>query len=183
MALDTTVGGSDARAYASATDLDAYATDYGRTIPSTADTAAKESALRQGALMLGFYAPRWPGSRANSTQALDWPRANAAYRDRSPIGSSIIPREVIDANCEAAIYALANPDSTTSVIEGLRTKREQVGSVVTEFFAPDSGSPARDTISVIDDLLSRLLTDAAASTGSGSTSTPKGFTLAGGSNA
>ena len=192
MALNTETAGAEARAYASATDLDAYATDFARPLVDASgnavtETADKESALRQGQLLLGYYATRWPGKRATETQALDWPRAEATYLDKTAIGSGVIPREVRDANCEAAIHALANPESVRTVVTGLTTKRVQAGDLSREYFEPKDGTgPVRATFTALDDLLGRLLTPKATSTatsggGTGTATQAKGFLLAGSS--
>ena len=188
MALDTTIGGEHTRAYASVTDLDSYVVDYGRSLVDASgnqvtDTAAKESALRQGALLLGFYATRWPGKRASETQAMDWPRENATYRDKTAIGSGVIPREVIDANCEAAIHALQSPEEVRSVISGQRIRKVDGSAASVEFFETTSENATvapRSTFTTIDDLLSRLLVDTSTtSTGSGAATLGGGFLLAG----
>ena len=186
MALNTDIGGQEARAYASVTDLDGYVADYGRSLvdangAAVSGTADKEQALRQGALLLGFYAPRWPGQRASAEQAMDWPRANATYRDNSAISPSVIPREVKDANCEAAIYALSSPEEVRAAINGQRIKSVNGSQGSVEFFDTTADSAAispRITFTVVDDLLSRLLVDAKTSTGSGA-ATSGGFLFAG----
>ena len=189
MALVTEPGNAEARAYASVTDLDAYVADYGRSLVDASgnqvtDTAVKEIGLRQGTLFLGFYATRWSGQRASQTQALDFPRINATYRDRSPISSSIIPREIMDANCEAAIQALANPTAFNALVSGREVRREQAGSLSVEYFQSVAGEVGRDTFTAVDDLVSRLLTTDVAATGTGAATGTAGrsFTLAGGSD-
>lgn len=184
MALNTEIGGPDAKAYATVAELDEYVADYGRALvdangAEVTDTGAKEVALRQGALLLGFYAVRWPGRRSTGTQRLDWPRTAATYRDSTPIDMATIPAEVKDANCEAAVRALSNPTAVNAVINGLQTKRTQAGTLSVEYFAPEAGAEPRTIFTALDDLLDRLLTvDKSATTGT-STGSQGGFLIAG----
>ena len=163
MTLIVDPGSAEARAYASVEELQAYASDYGHSLIDGEGNAYSESALeqalRQGAILLAGYAPRFPGQRASSSQRMDWPRSNAKYRDGSAIASDDIPAIVKDANCEAALRALSNPDDIRSVISGLRVKKQEAGPVSIEYFDSDEATDLRATLTAVEDLLAALLLD------------------------
>ena len=186
--LDTEAGSADARAYATVAELRVYATDYGRSLTepdgtdlsadTPANTAKLEVYLRQGTLLLGYYADRWPGQRATGTQRLDWPRVNAVYLDKSPIDSATVPGIIKDANCEAALHAIANPTQIRSVVSGQTIKSVDAKGVKVEYFATAEGQVARATFTALDDLLSRLLTKEV--TQDTTTTTKKAWLVSGG---
>ena len=188
--LDTDVGGPNARAYATADELRAYAADYGRALtmaggtdlaPVTdANTTQLEIALRQGALLLGYYADRWTGRRANAAQRLDWPRVSATYADGSPIDSATIPVVVKDANCEAAIHALANPEQIRAVVSGQVIKKVNAQGVEVEYFQTPEGQVARATFTALDDLLTRLLKPEVTAANTGTATAKRAWLLSGG---
>lgn len=79
------------------------------------------------------------GDRATSTQALEWPRTGTDYAD------TVLPATLVSATIELAFsYAPAfavgatidplNPDTTAA-----RLKREKVGPLESEWFAPATG--------------------------------------------
>lgn len=165
MTLNVTPGDADARAYATVAELKTYAGDYGHALVDGSGNAysdtALEQALRQGAVLLGLYAPRWPGQRSTAAQRMDWPRINATWRDGQSIDGTDIPSVVKDANCEAALRALTNPTDIRTVVDASRrVKKTQAGDAVIEYFDIPEGSAARSTLTAVEDLLAGLLKDA-----------------------
>ena len=181
MALNVEVGDAEARAYASVDEFKAYAGEYGHALTDTEGNAYSdtfiEQNLRQGAILLAGYAPRFPGQRATTTQRLDWPRSGATYRDGSAIDSTSIPALIKDANCEAALYAIANPLDVRTSLTGQRIRKRQAGDVSIEFFEGDTSEAQRTTLTAVEDLLaSILLDDSVAET---TTKKAKAFLIAG----
>lgn len=189
MALDTTVGSSTAEAYASVEDFDAFLTKRNLTLrdaegQAVTDETAKEALLRNGATELRGYALRFPGQRASGTQSLDWPRTNAAYRDKTPIATDAIPLEVVVANMEAAFEIAANPDALRAVAGGQQVKKEQAGALVTEFYESKDGALPQSAFTSVEKTLTPILLDpptAATGTGSGAART-SGFIFSGDSS-
>ena len=190
MALDVTVGSSTAEAYASVENFDAFLTKRNLTLrdaegQAVTEETAKEALLRNGATELRGYALRFPGQRATATQSLDWPRQNAAYRDRTPIASNAVPLEVVIANMEAAFEIAANPDALRAVATGQQVRKEQAGSLVTEFYESKDGAVPQSAFTSVEKTLAPILLDpptAASGTGSGSTARTSGFILSGDSS-
>lgn len=145
MALITETGSAsaDSESLASVADADGYFSNRGITTWATLSTGEKEQALRRGCDYLGMaYRGRLSGYRVNDVQALDWPR-HYVPRVGSVDGtayypSSTVPREVVHANCEAAIRAAAG-----ELIEDLEPQvaSEEVGPLKTTYF--QGGSRAK----------------------------------------
>lgn len=165
-------GKADAVAMASAATADAYFT--ARAITAwTGTTTAKEAALIRGwQYVENAYRGRWKGSRTHREQSLAWPRmsgvtfgddlSGAIYdQDGHFIESDEIPQQVVDANCEAALLVVQGVDLEPRLARGgaVRRKKVKAGPVESETEYADSAS-ARDRITVIEGLLSGLVTSA-----------------------
>jgi hypothetical protein len=94
---------TDADTYASVADLDAYATNYGVTLPTT--TAEKETLLRKAMDYLARYTEKWKGTRVDDTQSLDWPRSGV-YVDGVLRAEDEIPRELFYAQLSLSVAAI-----------------------------------------------------------------------------
>lgn len=162
MALITETGSAsaDSESLASVADADSYFANRGITTWATLSTAEKEQALRRGCDFLGqTYRGRWAGYRVNTVQALDFPRYMMPLSDAVYGGfgvaayypSDAVPRELVYANCEAAIRAAAG-----ELIEDLEPQvaSEEVGPLKTSYF--QGGSRAKK-FPAIDKLLQPFL--------------------------
>ena len=196
--VETGTGVADARSYATVAQLDAYAADFGASLVDASGTAipavvlgpdgtpaandpgtlAREDLLRQGCRALGRYADRFSGKRASGAQVLDWPRQNAKYLDGTDIPSSTIPREIIDANCELAIFAGSNPTAFRTIVSGRQIKAQRLDGLEREYFQSAEGSAVRDIVSTVDDILRPLLKEPPS--GSSTQARTTGFILVGG---
>lgn len=113
---------------------DAYFGARGYTIWISLQLAEKQQALvRATDYMNAMF--NWNGSRATTTQRLDWPRKNVTLHDVD-VASDEIPNLVKDACCELAIRAAAGPllldpavDSTGRLLGKIV---ERIGPVETE---------------------------------------------------
>lgn len=121
MALDTTLGGAEAESFATVPDLTAYAAKMNVTIEG--DVAAQEAALRSSAMFLNS-SWSWVDGPATETQALSFPSSS------SP---DLIPKRIIQAQCELTLEVLAGAD-LFSLSSARRIKREmsKVDGAVTE---------------------------------------------------
>ena len=145
LTVETGTGAANSESYASVADADTYHTLRGNTnwiddVDMT--TAAKEAALRRATdYMNQAYRMRWNGNRINTTQALDWPRANVPQRDFSLTGftsyyaTDSIPVEVKNACMELAFRAAAG-ELAGDLTQGI--KREKVDVLEVEY---DNYSP------------------------------------------
>lgn len=119
-------GLSDAEAYASVADLDAYVTDFGLTL-ATSSTAEKEVALRIAARdMDAQYKLRWKGERTTADQFLDWPRTGVLTRDGRYIEEAPLPTNLKRANIELAIRSRDGDTLTPDVTNPGNIKREKI---------------------------------------------------------
>lgn len=152
MTLVTTPGVSDADSYVSATEADAYFVARGVTT-WIGTTAQKEVALRRGTSYVeNAYSNRWVGSRATRDQALAWPRVDGSWQsgkvdvlydgDGFPIGSSVVPVQVKNATCEAALLVLTGVDLEPTLTRGNAVKRTKnvVGSITQEIEYQDGAT-------------------------------------------
>lgn len=143
-------GLSTAESYISVADAGTRHTNLGNTAWTGTD-AVKESALRRATqYMLQAYRGNWQGTRMNSTQALDWPRAWVSV-DGYAVATNIVPTEVANACADLALRALSadlNADLSPPVI------REKVGPIETEYAAY---GPERTRYPAIDMMLAPYL--------------------------
>jgi hypothetical protein len=165
MTLIVTPGADDAESYASIETINDYAVKRGASFPITGEdapataaaiVAAEAAARRATAWIDGEYGPMFIGTAASASQALEWPRTGAWFRGEE-LPSDTIPRQIVEATCEAAIRELAEPGSMSPDMDrGGRIKRERVeGAVEVEYM---DGAPAGTDRPLIDGKLSALLT-------------------------
>lgn len=158
-------GKADADAYASLATINAYATAHGLPFVITGGTneADAEAAARRAFTWLnGSFRSSFTGRRTHGrSQAGEWPRSNAHDNQCPPeyIANDVIPQEIIDAQCEAAIREKASPGSLSpDVTPGKIKQAVRVGQVAVEY-AIGSGTAReqRPVIAVINDILGPLL--------------------------
>ncbi len=70
---------------------------------------------------------QFAGERTSASQLLAWPRVGIACVD-----SAIVPQAVVDAQCELALAFIRNYLTANDDLRGVRSSRQQVGSIVTE---------------------------------------------------
>ncbi|MGX5220235.1 DnaT-like ssDNA-binding protein [Pseudomonas segetis] len=119
------VPGADS--YSTVAELDAYATNYGVTIPD--DDAAKESVLRRAYLEMN--AMPWKGEPVSMDQTGAWPRYDVC-RGRFILPSNSIPPSVKQGQMALAAEIhgddLVDPDTKQGAIT-----REKTGPLETEY--------------------------------------------------
>lgn len=95
--IEDGTGKADAESFATAADLVSYAAKYGVAVPAT--EPEQEALLRRSAVQMQVMT--WKGCRANSDQALSWPRKDAV------VDGEILPSNYIPARIEYGQMALA----------------------------------------------------------------------------
>ena len=137
--VEDTTGLPTANAYVAVATVDAYFVDRNNVTWAGAVTADKQAAILSATRYIdGRYRALFKGYRKTRTQALEWPRL--AVLDDFGWPFALVPQDVLDATCEAALRALSGaltPDLTRS---GL-TKEEQVGPLRTVYMDAASGLP------------------------------------------
>lgn len=158
LTVEDGTGLADADAFVSLTDCDAYHTARGNSAWTGTD-ADKESAIRRATAFM-TYAFTWKGFPLNGRdQALAWPRSGVTDNDGYYVAVDEVPREVVDATCEAALRELESPGSLyPDVTLTDRVKSEQVGPLRVEYFANAmSAEASRLVVTIIRDLVRGLL--------------------------
>lgn len=80
---------------------------------------------------------QFTGERTSADQLLAWPRTGI-----SGVDSSTVPQDVVDAQCELALAFVRSDLTLNDDNRGVRSSRQQVGSIVTETVY-DGRAPAR----------------------------------------
>ena len=130
-------GKADANAYASVADGDAYHEGHLYASAWTAaPTGNKEKALVMATRLIDAEF-RFQGVKANTEQALQWPRAECRDPDGAQdLASDAVPKAVVDATCEMARELLVKDRTAAPAGEGL--KYLNVGSTQTGYDKTDT---------------------------------------------
>lgn len=159
--VETGVGSDTAESFASVADCDSYFSLRGLTNWATLSTNEKEQALRRATdYMQQAYRERWSGTRASSSQALDWPRYDVPVKDLPGsfsssnvyFASNAVPAEVKTACIMLALRAAAGdlaPDL------GSQKAKVKIGPIETEYVA---GTRQTTKFQAVDHLLQPFFT-------------------------
>ena len=142
MALNATVGASDANSYVTVAEANAY---FRHRLHSEDwdDADAPDSALVTASRMLDWYV-KWKGWRSSTTQAMLWPRTEVLRRDGTSVDDDIIPPEVKTATYELAFSSLAESRVGDDPLAGI--EQLKAGSLMIKADSGDYDSTALDTI-------------------------------------
>ncbi|WP_426287543.1 DnaT-like ssDNA-binding protein [Luteibacter sp. E-22] len=144
-------GKSDAEAYISVADADAYFSARGNEAWAALDTTSKEQALRKGSdYMAGTYGPQWKGERVSTTQALDWPR-KCVRVGCFDLPSTAVPSAVARANAEMAVRSIGGD---LQADQSSQVKQETVGPITVVY---SDGARQGVKYAAVDGLLGALL--------------------------
>jgi len=120
--VENGTGLADAESYISVADASAYHDKRGNTTWADMSEPEMEQSLRRATdYLVQVYRLRWNGTRVNSVQSLDWPRAFVLREDFNYSGingyttiggnyyypSNVVPNEVKNACAEMALKASA----------------------------------------------------------------------------
>jgi hypothetical protein len=178
-------GLANAESYVSVADCVTYAANRALTFSDT-DMAAAEAAMRRATSAIdNRFRSRFVGYRTRRhSQALEWPRTGAYYYtpqagdmpfgmlggygygygygyglyEYDQIDAGVIPVEIKNAVCEAAVRELAVPGALAPDLDrGNAIRTMKAGSVQIEY---EAGAPRTTVFLAIDQALSGLLTPA-----------------------
>lgn len=158
MPLIATPAASDADAYATLAEADAYHAAIGNATWTGTD-AAKEAAIRRATQWLdGRYRGSFPGLPVRGRlQALEWPRSDVSDINEFAVPSDAIPREIVAATAEAALRELVTPNSLTpDYVAASAVTREKVGPLEVQYSETGGSASVRPIVTVIDEILSGL---------------------------
>ena len=108
----------------------------------------------------GQYGGRWPGTRGDTTQALDWPRSGVVDQDGFDRSSTTVPPEIENAVSEIAFADNAGTDinPTSTETGALRSESVAVEGAVKESKSYFEGtSQTYPTLPKVENALRRLL--------------------------
>jgi hypothetical protein len=151
MALDTTIGASNADSYATLAEYEARAVVMGWALADT--NAANEINLRRAAISIDATY-EWVGMKQYQFQARDWPRLVNQLVDGWPIDPDTVPQAIKNAQMEMAYLIQGGADPLATYTGGI--KRQKVDVIEVEY-AGASGRPRYDAV---DRLLSGYVTAA-----------------------
>lgn len=155
-----------AESYVTVAEALAYHANRDNSTWSAASTASQEASLRKAtAYVDGKYRPRWKGKRVQAAvQPLEWPRFGVRMDGAAPypthfammpgffdlLSTTLIPQQLKDATCEAALRALAG-DLMADM--DMTKQREKIGPIETWY----TSARIATEYPAIDNLLSGLL--------------------------
>lgn len=144
----------DAQSFASVADFDAYCTANALVMDPAPDEAAKELLLARGTRYIELlYSQRMKGMKLTKEQALSYPRSGVSI-DGFDVAEDEIPQQLIDAVCEAAYRYFSGELIEDIDANAGNIKREKIGPLETEYFAPASPLVR---FRIIDLLMAKLL--------------------------
>ena len=154
LVVEDGTGLSNANAYISVTEADAYFTARNNSVWSSKTTPEKEAAILYATSFLdsNFY---WLGHIAVTDQALGWPRILVYDREGRSLDSNSVPVRVKDATAELALEAL-DKSLSPSLARGGDVKRQKVASLEIEYF--EKASSIR-TFPLVKQILAGLFKD------------------------
>jgi len=152
MALNATVGASDANSYVTLAEANAYFADR---VHSSAWGLfpEKENVLMSSSQMLDWYM-NWKGKKATTTQSMQFPRTGVVRPDGTEVDSTIIPTEVKVATYELALSSLSSDRTVDSDLAGI--EQIKAGSLMVKADSGDMDSTAKK---VIPDKVKNILSD------------------------
>lgn len=157
-------GDPEATSYVSVADAVEYATLHGLAFSASPDVGNEAALIRASAAIDARYATSYPGYRKSGReQGLHWPRAAAYDTQGWLIRDDEVPIEIVYATVEAAVRELASPGSMMPDLErggGIQSVR--AGSVLVTYQANAS---AQTTFTLIDNILSNILSTLSGSGG------------------
>ena len=101
-------GKDDANALVSLNDAKAYWDGRGTSYVSFTDDALSGAIVRASAFLGAAY--QWRGDKINGrAQTMPWPRSGVTDRDGYDVADNEVPREIIAACCEIALFEATTP--------------------------------------------------------------------------
>jgi hypothetical protein len=121
-------GISDANSYVSLEDARIYVSSIGLALPAPDEDA--EAALLTA--MIYIENQPYQGYRANTTQALQWPRKNVVSHGY-PVASNVVPVAIWQAQARAAVMVGEGVTLTAEEYSSAVIVKEKVGPIETEY--------------------------------------------------
>jgi hypothetical protein len=117
MALNATLGASDANSYVTLEEADAYFED--RMYSSSWDAFSDQASLLISSSRMLDWHIKWKGAKSTSAQSMQWPRTGAVRPDGTEIGSDELPPEVKIAVFEQAFANISGDRTADDPLAGI----------------------------------------------------------------
>lgn len=134
-----------AKAYAAARGVEGYPTE----------DAKVEVLLIKAMDYIAAQEGRFKGWRATPSQPLSWPRSGACIFGRELDGTDI-PAQLVNGQCQLTIDAFTTELMPTFNPANGMIKRDKVGPIETEFFAPGDAYSSQPTFTAADAIMAEL---------------------------
>lgn len=170
LVVEDGTGRSDANALVSLTEAKTYWDGRGTSYSSYTDDQLNGAIVRASAFLTNAFV--WQGLKVNGRdQVMPFPRHALLDRDNWPVSSTEVPREVVAACSEIALYEAANPEAMNpQVVLSEKVRSEQVGSIRVEYANIfNNATDARPVLTVVSDLLWPFLANGQGNVLSGTT--------------
>lgn len=154
MALNATLGATDANSYVTLEEADAYFEDRMHASSWEAlDDEVKTSMLVTASQMLDWYS-KWKGVKATAEQSMQWPRTDAIRPDGTEIDDDALPPEVPKAVYEQAFSSIDSDPTSVDPLAGIGQLK--AGSLMIKS-GPEK--PNQTNAKVIPDHVTNILSD------------------------
>lgn len=150
--VETGAGLVNSNSYVSLSDQKAFVGSIAQ--PTATDAELTRAIILAARFLDGNYRQKWRGYKANSDNAMEWPRVSVFYGGgfySQEIPFTVIPQRLKDAQCELTLRALTG-ELSADVSTGI--KREKVDVLETEYF---SGSTPKQSYPVVENLINDYL--------------------------
>lgn len=152
MALNATLGASDANSYVTQAEATAYFEDRMHASAWAAVTE-KDPLLITASQMLDWYI-NWKGDKASVAQSMQWPRDGAIRPDGTEIDDDVLPPEVKTAVYELALSSISADRTADDPLAGIGQLR--AGSLMIKSGAE---KPNQTNADPVPDHVYRVLSD------------------------
>ena len=154
-------GKDDANALVSLDVFKSYHDDRGSSYAGFTDDALSGAIVRASAFLGAAY--RWRGVKINGrAQTMPFPRSGVTDRDGFDVASNAVPREIVAACCEIALFEATTPGGMNpSVVLAEKVTSEQVGAIRIEYANLfSSASASRPVLTIVSDLMDQFVDNA-----------------------
>lgn len=151
-------GKSDANTLASLAAAKAYWDGRGSDYSAYTDDVLNTALVRASAFLANAFL--WQGIKVNQrAQTMPFPRTGVFDREGWNVLQNEIPREVIAACCEIALYEAGTPGAMNpNVVLAEKVTSEQVGPIKVEYAnAFLSAESSRPVLTIVADLIDQFL--------------------------
>ncbi len=139
-------------------DAKAYWDGQGRSYSAFTDDVLSAALVRASAFLGNAYS--WRGVKVNArAQTMPFPRRCLTDRDGNAVADDEVPREIVAACCEVALYEAATPGGMNpTVVLAEKVTSEQVGSIRVEYANLfSSASASRPVLVAVADLIAPFI--------------------------